>query len=72
MKNYVQVVLKYTNITLIRDGEEYLKNFQSGSISAAFLEIPHAKVFVNRYCRKFTIIGTTYRFGGFGFVSTEH
>ncbi|KAH7837076.1 hypothetical protein Vadar_009279 [Vaccinium darrowii] len=72
MKNYVQNVLNYENVTLISDGEDYLREFESGSISAAFLEIPYAKVFVNRYCRKFTIIGTTYRFGGFGFVSTEH
>ncbi|KAH7838473.1 hypothetical protein Vadar_026939 [Vaccinium darrowii] len=68
MKKYVQEVLNYKNATSISDGEEYLKNFENGSISAAFLEIPYAKVFVNRYCRKFTIIGTTYRFGGFGFI----
>ncbi|KAI8525619.1 hypothetical protein RHMOL_Rhmol13G0244200 [Rhododendron molle] len=49
-------------------GCEYLREFEADNISAAFLEIPYAKVFVNRHCRKFTIIGTTYRFGGFGFI----
>ncbi|KAF7120165.1 hypothetical protein RHSIM_Rhsim13G0183600 [Rhododendron simsii] len=68
MKKYVEEVLKYKNVRLISDGDAYVREFEVGNISAAFLEIPYAKVFVNRYCRKFSIIGTTYRFGGFGFV----
>ncbi|KAI8525620.1 hypothetical protein RHMOL_Rhmol13G0244300 [Rhododendron molle] len=68
MRKYVEDVLNYKNVSLISDGDQYLRAFETGNISAAFLEIPYAKVFVNRYCRKFTIIGTTYRFGGFGFV----
>ncbi|XP_058197506.1 glutamate receptor 2.7-like [Rhododendron vialii] len=72
MHNYVRDVLNYKNVSLINDEGEYLREFEADNISAAFLEIPYAKVFVNKNCRKFTIIGTTYRFGGFGFVSTEH
>ncbi|KAG5516992.1 hypothetical protein RHGRI_037663 [Rhododendron griersonianum] len=68
MHNYVRDVLNYKNVSLISDGDEYLREFEADNISAAFLEIPYAKVFVNRHCRKFTIIGTTYRFGGFGFI----
>ncbi|KAH7838592.1 hypothetical protein Vadar_028737 [Vaccinium darrowii] len=68
MKKYVQDVLNYKNVDLISDEDGYLREFESGNITAAFLEIPYAKVFVNKYCRKFTIIGTTYRFGGFGFI----
>ncbi|KAF7119964.1 hypothetical protein RHSIM_Rhsim13G0184500 [Rhododendron simsii] len=68
MKRYVEEVLDYKNVSLIRDEDAYLTAFETGSISAAFLEIPYAKVFVNRNCRKYSIIGTTYRFGGFGFI----
>ncbi|XP_058197524.1 glutamate receptor 2.7-like [Rhododendron vialii] len=68
MHNYVRDVLNYKNVSLINDEGEYLREFEADNISAAFLEIPYAKVFVNKNCRKFTIIGTTYRFGGFGFV----
>ncbi|KAL7243635.1 hypothetical protein ACSBR1_015942 [Camellia fascicularis] len=73
MSTYVQDVLKYKseNVKLIRDQDEYLKAFKNGSISAAFLEIPYAKVFTNNYCMKYTVIGSTYRFGGFGFVFQE-
>ncbi|CAL5411356.1 unnamed protein product [Camellia sinensis] len=71
--NYTRDVLKYKseNVKLIRDQDEYLKAFKNGSISAAFLEIPYAKVFTNNYCMKYTVIGSTYRFGGFGFVFQE-
>ncbi|KAI8525631.1 hypothetical protein RHMOL_Rhmol13G0245500 [Rhododendron molle] len=68
MRKHVQDVLNYKNVSLICDEDEYLRAFETGNISAAFLEIPYAKVFVNRYCKKFTTIGTTYRFGGFGFI----
>ncbi|XP_058197516.1 glutamate receptor 2.8-like [Rhododendron vialii] len=68
MKKYVQDVLSYKNVCLISDKDQYLRAFETGNISAAFLEIPYAKVYVNRNCRKFSIIGTTYRFGGFGFI----
>ncbi|XP_058197510.1 glutamate receptor 2.8-like [Rhododendron vialii] len=68
MKKYVEGVLNYKNVSLIRDEDAYLRAFETGSISAAFLEIPYAKDFVNRNCRKFSIVGTTYRFGGFGFI----
>ncbi|CAL5345099.1 unnamed protein product [Camellia sinensis] len=73
MCTYVQDVLKYKseNVKLIRDQDEYLTAFKNGSISAAFFEIPYAKVFTNNYCMKYTVIGSTYRFGGFGFVFQE-
>ncbi|KAF7120220.1 hypothetical protein RHSIM_Rhsim13G0184000 [Rhododendron simsii] len=61
MRRYIEEVLNYKNVSLISDGDQYLRAFEMGNISAAFIEIPYAKVFVNRYCRKFTIIGTTYR-----------
>ncbi|KAA8515170.1 hypothetical protein F0562_018349 [Nyssa sinensis] len=47
---------------------DYLKVFESGNISAALLETPYAKVFVNRHCKQYTVTQLSYRFGGFGFV----
>ncbi|KAA8515174.1 hypothetical protein F0562_018353 [Nyssa sinensis] len=47
---------------------DYLKVFESGNISAVFLETPYAKVFVNRHCKQYTVTQLSYRFGGFGFV----
>ncbi|KAH7838792.1 hypothetical protein Vadar_031232 [Vaccinium darrowii] len=68
IKTFLEDVPNYKNVKLIRAEDEFLREFESGNITAAFLEIPYAKVFVNKYCKKFTIIGTSYRFGGFGFM----
>ncbi|XP_058198548.1 glutamate receptor 2.8-like [Rhododendron vialii] len=68
MLNYVRDVLNFKNVRLMSGEDEYLREFEADNISVAFLEIPYAKVFVNRHCKKFTIIGTTYKFGGFGFI----
>ncbi|KAG5516986.1 hypothetical protein RHGRI_037658 [Rhododendron griersonianum] len=69
MKKYIQGELNFSNeIIPIKDEDEYLARFKNGSISAAFLENPYAKTFVNRYCRNFTLIPTKYSFGGFGFI----
>lgn len=46
----------------------YPKEFESGSIKAAFLELPYLKVFLEEYSG-YTAVGLTYRFGGLGFVS---
>jgi hypothetical protein len=40
-----------------------------GGVSAIFDEIPYLKVFLSKYCEGYTIVGPTYRLGGFGFVS---
>ncbi|XP_058197502.1 glutamate receptor 2.7-like isoform X1 [Rhododendron vialii] len=70
LKTYVQDVLQYKpeNLMPMHNENDYLRSFENGSISAAFLEIPYAKVFANKYCRKYTVYGSSYRLGGFGFV----
>uniref|UniRef100_A0A803NBT5 Uncharacterized protein n=1 Tax=Chenopodium quinoa TaxID=63459 RepID=A0A803NBT5_CHEQI len=35
---------------------------------AAFFVTFHAKVFLTKYCRGYTLAGPTYNFGGFGFA----
>uniref|UniRef100_A0A3N7H7S5 Glutamate receptor n=1 Tax=Populus trichocarpa TaxID=3694 RepID=A0A3N7H7S5_POPTR len=52
--------------------EECLELFSKGSgnggIAAAFNEVPYIKVFLSKYCSKYTMIDATFNTGGFGFV----
>ena len=50
--------------------DELFSNKSSkGGIAAAFDEIPYMKIFLAKYCSKYTTVGPTYKFDGFGFVS---
>ncbi|KAJ9702835.1 hypothetical protein PVL29_004534 [Vitis rotundifolia] len=42
--------------------------FSKGGIAAAFDEIPYMKIFLAKYCSKYTTVGPIYKFDGFGFV----
>ncbi|RVW72733.1 Glutamate receptor 2.2 [Vitis vinifera] len=42
--------------------------FSKGGIAAAFDEIPYMKIFLAKYCSKYTAVGPIYKFDGFGFV----
>ncbi|KAK2976666.1 hypothetical protein RJ640_017409 [Escallonia rubra] len=66
--DYLQRVLRLNNIKSVINPHDYPKEFDSGSITAAFLELPYEKVFRQKYCNRYTTTGPTYRFGGFGFV----
>ncbi|XP_034684068.1 glutamate receptor 2.7-like [Vitis riparia] len=49
--------------------DELFSNKSSkGGIAAAFDEIPYMKIFLAKYCSKYTAVGPTYKFDGFGFV----
>ncbi|KAK3128585.1 hypothetical protein QOZ80_6BG0463730 [Eleusine coracana subsp. coracana] len=52
--------------------EEYADALQKGSenggVSAIFDEIPYLKIFLAKYCEGYTMVGPTYRLGGFGFA----
>ena len=54
--------------------EECLELFSKGSgnggIAAAFDEEPYMKVFLSKYCSKYTMIDTAFKTDGFGFVSS--
>ncbi|KXG19505.1 glutamate receptor 2.9-like isoform X3 [Sorghum bicolor] len=51
--------------------EEYAEALQMGSenggVSAIFDENPYLKIFLSKYCEGYTMVGPTYRLGGFGF-----
>ncbi|KAK3039912.1 hypothetical protein RJ639_027747, partial [Escallonia herrerae] len=68
VRDYLQRVLRLNNIKSVVNPHDYPKEFDSGSITAAFLELPYEKVFRQEYCNRYTTTGPTYRFGGFGFV----
>ncbi|CAN1327311.1 Glutamate receptor 2.7 [Linum perenne] len=70
VKDYLQKVLhfKSDNIESVDSEYKYEGKFDTNNISAAFLEIPYQRVFINHYCKRFTATPQTFRFGGFGFV----
>ncbi|TVU12252.1 hypothetical protein EJB05_45887, partial [Eragrostis curvula] len=41
---------------------------ENGGVSAVFDEIPYLKIFLSKYCEGYTMVGPTYRLGGFGFA----
>lgn len=68
VNDYLQNVLGLRNLKNITTEEAYPGEFESGNITAAFLELPYQKVFLREYCNKYTAVGPTYRNGGLGFV----
>ncbi|XP_073117127.1 glutamate receptor 3.3-like [Elaeis guineensis] len=47
--------------------ENYPKAFESGNITAAYLETPYLRLFLSRH-DGYAVYGETHRLGGFGFV----
>ncbi|XP_059637066.1 glutamate receptor 2.9-like isoform X2 [Cornus florida] len=71
VREYLVNVLHFKKENIRNDIDtlsQYLDALKNGSISAAFLEVPYAKLLVKRYCDQLTVTGPTYRFGGFAFV----
>lgn len=48
--------------------QDYANSLKTREIGAIFLEVAEAKIFLARYCKSFTMVGPTYKVGGFGFV----
>ena len=59
-----------SNLVIYESTEVLDELFSKGRIAAAFDEIPYIKLFLAKYCSKYTAVGPTYKFDGFGFVST--
>jgi ionotropic glutamate receptor len=49
--------------------EEYHEALSRERVAAIFDEIPYIKLFLAKYCSKYTMVGPTYKTDGFGFVS---
>ncbi|KAL7211705.1 hypothetical protein ACSBR2_014542 [Camellia fascicularis] len=71
VKHYLVNVLQFKehNIKAVGSQYNYPGEFESGNITAAFLEAPYEKIFFRENCNKYTVCGPTYKFGGWGFVS---
>jgi hypothetical protein len=76
VRNYLEDVIGFhsQNIITVLDESEYTGLFEKKNITAAFLELPYKKVFINKHCKGYTATTTptTYKFGGFGFVSSYY
>ncbi|KAJ6367812.1 hypothetical protein OIU78_000389 [Salix suchowensis] len=70
VRNYMQSVLGFEpeNIKNVSHEYKYEEEFESGNISAAFLELPYQKVFISHHCKRYNATTPTNRFGGLGFV----
>ncbi|XP_022766476.1 glutamate receptor 2.7-like [Durio zibethinus] len=62
------VGFKPENIKKIDSIDDYPDAFRNGDIQAAFFVVPHAKSFLAKYCKGYTMTGPTFKLGGFGFV----
>ena len=58
-----------SKLVIYESPEELDELFSKGGIAAAFDEIPYLKIFFAKYCSIYTLVGPTYKFDGFGFVS---
>ncbi|XP_059670052.1 glutamate receptor 3.5-like isoform X2 [Cornus florida] len=63
-------LFKPGNIIDIGSESEFHTAFKNGRIQAAVLEVPYARVFVNKHCNQYAYGNGSFtrRFGGFGFV----
>ncbi|KAJ9690590.1 hypothetical protein PVL29_012974 [Vitis rotundifolia] len=70
VRKYLENVTKFeaADIKNISSQYQYPGEFQSGNISAAFLELPYAKVLINQFCKNYTATKPLNRFGGLGFA----
>lgn len=69
---YLQDVLGYKEEMIEKLGaeENYSMAFESGYITAAFLETPYLRLFLSRH-DGYSVYGETHMLGGFGFVSSS-
>lgn len=58
------------NLKVYNAPEECHSLFSNGSIVAAFDEIPYTRLFLAKYCSKYTMVEPIYKTDGFGFVRT--
>ncbi|XP_050371259.1 glutamate receptor 2.7-like [Argentina anserina] len=68
-KYMVDVIgFKSSNLINVSTEYNYTGNFKNKTISAAYLELPYADVFMNKYCQGYTATTPTFRFGGLSFI----
>ncbi|KAJ6333441.1 hypothetical protein OIU77_009335 [Salix suchowensis] len=68
IRKYLEDVLGFEKDKIKLFNHENFVKFEKDNISAAFVELPYGKLFLDRYCKSYTSTRSTYRFGGFGFA----
>jgi ionotropic glutamate receptor len=70
VRTYLKNIVGFNPLNILNVTSEYnyTREFENNNISAAFLELPYEKVFLNKYCKGFIGTRPTTRFGGLGFV----
>ncbi|XP_039119938.1 glutamate receptor 2.7-like [Dioscorea cayenensis subsp. rotundata] len=57
-----------TRLIPYNSADEYNEALSNGTVAAVVDEIPYLKVFLHKYCGKYTMVGPTYKTDGFGFA----
>ncbi|XP_019193280.1 PREDICTED: glutamate receptor 2.8-like isoform X6 [Ipomoea nil] len=61
--------IKLRNYTTLEEFDEALtKGSGNGGVAAIVDELPYLRLFLGKYCGKYTIVGPTYKTAGFGFT----
>ena len=64
---------KFRSYNKLEDFDDALsKGSKNGGVGAIVDELPYLRLFLNKYCRKYIMVGQTYRAAGFGFVRLLH
>ncbi|CAD6219185.1 unnamed protein product [Miscanthus lutarioriparius] len=56
-----------TKMIAFSSPEEYNDALSTRKVAVIVDEIPYLKVFLSKYCHKYTMVGPTYKFDGFGY-----
>lgn len=63
-------ISKQRNYTTLEEFDDALsKGSRNGGVAAIVDELPYLRLFLSKYCNKYTMIGPTYPTSGLGFVS---
>ncbi|KAF3664565.1 putative glutamate receptor 2.8-like [Capsicum annuum] len=54
--------------TLEEYNDALSRGSKNGGVGAIVDELPYLRLFLNKYCRKYTMVGPSYRAAGFGFA----
>ncbi|KAH0664267.1 hypothetical protein KY284_029198 [Solanum tuberosum] len=54
--------------TLEEYNDALSRGSKNGGVGAIVDELPYLRLFLNKYCRKYTMVGPTYKTAGFGFA----
>ncbi|CAN4100042.1 unnamed protein product [Withania somnifera] len=64
---------KFRSFSTLEEYNDALsRGSKNGGVGAVVDELPYLRLFLNKYCRKYVMVGPTYKAAGFGFVRLLH